>query len=115
MRLAALSVATLTVVCNSPPVLLAAVDANGNETAEVASEITANWTADSGEQWTVPLVFSVSQVMKIGRQPVSFQIGAKYYAESPSDGPDWGVRLAFTLLYPTAKPKPAAVPGADSK
>ena len=84
-------------------------------TFTLASEMTTNWNAPSGEQWTVPLIFSVSQVMKIGKQPVSFQIGAKYYAESPSNGPDWGIRFAVTLLYPTAKPKPGAVPGTSGK
>jgi hypothetical protein len=84
-------------------------------TFTLASEMSANWNAPSGEEWTVPLVFSISQVMKIGKQPVSISIGAKYYAESPSNGPDWGVRGAFTLLYPTAKPQPGAVPDTYAK
>src|SRR5207244_8509753 len=66
-------------------------------------------------KWTVPLIFSISQVLKIGKQPVSIQLGGKYYVDTPRYGPDWGVRLNFTLLYPTARPKPGPIPGTYSK
>ena len=48
----------------------------------------------------------VSQILKIGKQPISIQFGGRYYAEGPSGAPDWGVRLNFTLLYPTGKHEP---------
>jgi hypothetical protein len=38
--------------------------------------------------------------VKIGNMPVQFQIGARYYAEKPADGPEWGLRFAITLLFP---------------
>jgi hypothetical protein len=57
-------------------------------------------------QWTVPLNLSVTQVFKIGKQPMSLQLGGRYYADGPSGAPDWGVRLTFTLLFPTGKPEP---------
>ena len=44
--------------------------------------------------------FRVYQVMKLGRQPVQLQFGGRYYAEKPEDGPDWGLRADFTLLFP---------------
>jgi hypothetical protein len=85
-------------------------------TFTLSSETSANWNNTPGDaKWTVPLVFSISQVLKIGKQPVSIQIGGKYYADSPRYGPDWGVRFAFTLLYPTSKPKPRPVPGTYTK
>jgi hypothetical protein len=85
-------------------------------TFTLSSEDTANWNNPPGDaKWTVPLVFSLSQVLKIGKQPVSIQIGGKYYADSPRYGPDWGVRLNFTLLYPTARPQPGAVEGTYGK
>jgi len=70
----------------------------------VASESTYDWESS---QWTVPVIGSVSQVLKIGHQPVSVQLGGKYFTEGPSGAPEWGVRLAFTLLYPTGKHEPA--------
>jgi hypothetical protein len=74
-------------------------------TFTISTESTANWNNTPGDaKWSVPLIFQISQVLKLGKQPVSFQIGAKYYADTPRYGPDWGVRFAFTLLYPTARP-----------
>ena len=55
----------------------------------------------------VPVIFQISQILKIGKQPISVQIGGKYYADSPRYGPNWGARFNFTLLYPTGKhPQP---------
>jgi hypothetical protein len=48
----------------------------------------------------VPLNLSVSQVMKLGTQLVSLQAGVRGYLVSPTNGPDWGVRLSLTLLFP---------------
>src|SRR5438477_2295434 len=76
------------------------------------TESTVNWNNTPGDaKWTIPLNFQVSQILKIGTQPVSIQIGGKYYADSPRYGPDWGVRLNATLLYPTARPKAGPVAG----
>ena len=78
-------------------------------TFTLSSESTANWNASSADgKWTVPVIFQISQILKIGKQPISLQIGGKYYADTPRYGPNWGVRFALTLLYPTARP-PAPV------
>jgi hypothetical protein len=42
----------------------------------------------------------VGQMLKIGKQPVQFLVGGRYYAEGPSDAPEWGLRLQVTLLFP---------------
>lgn len=73
-------------------------------TFSLNTESTYNW---STSEWTVPMNLMVSQILKIGPQPVSIQLGGRYYAEGPSGAPEWGVRLNFTLLYPTSKPEPA--------
>jgi hypothetical protein len=51
-------------------------------------------------QWTVPLNASVSQLLKVGKQPIQLALGAKYYAEKPDGGPDWGLRFTVTFLFP---------------
>ncbi len=62
------------------------------------TESTYDWEE---EQWSVPLNLLVSQLLRIGPQPVSLQAGARYWAESPDNGPEgWGVRIAFTALFP---------------
>ena len=52
------------------------------------------------EQWSVPVNFTASKLLKFGRQPVSIGGGLRYWADSPSGGPrDWGVRLSVTFLF----------------
>jgi hypothetical protein len=85
-------------------------------TFTLSTEASANWNNDPGDaKWTVPLIFQISQILKIGKQPISLQIGGKYYTDSPRYGPDWGVRFNLTLLYPTAKPKAGPVAGTYAK
>jgi hypothetical protein len=61
------------------------------------TESTYDWEA---EQWTVPINASVSQLLKFGRQPVSFSFGYSYYADGPDGGPDWGLNFKVTFLFP---------------
>lgn len=66
-------------------------------TLTLNTESTYDWT---GEQWTVPVNVTLSQVVKFGNQPVQFFVGGRYYAETPVDGQEWGIRFGFTLLFP---------------
>jgi len=66
-------------------------------TLTLNTESTYDWT---GKQWTVPINLMLSQVLKVGDQPVSLQIGGRYYAESPAQGPTWGLRFNLTFLFP---------------
>ncbi len=61
------------------------------------TESTYDW---EGEQWTVPINMGVNQLVRIGGQPVSFALGYRTYVETPTGGPDWGLRFAVTLLFP---------------
>jgi hypothetical protein len=60
-------------------------------------ESTYDWR-DS--QWTVPVNFQVSQLVKFGSQPVQLFAGIRAYPEAPDDGPEWGVRFGMTFLFP---------------
>lgn len=62
------------------------------------TESTYNWEA---EEWSVPVNFTVGKLVQIDRQPVSFTVGVRYWAESPDSGPDGiGFRGGVTLLFP---------------
>jgi len=63
----------------------------------VNTESTYDW---EHSQWTVPVNVSVSQLLKLGKQPIQLSLGAKYYADGPSGGPDWGLRFTVTFLFP---------------
>ncbi len=66
-------------------------------TLSVNTEASYDW---SNSQWTIPLNFQISQMFKIGDQPMQAFIGARYYAEKPANGPDWGLRFGLTFLFP---------------
>ena len=66
-------------------------------TFSLNTETTYDWRND---QWIVPVNFVVSQLFKIGDQPVQAFVGARYYVETPTGGPEWGLRLGMTFLFP---------------
>jgi len=51
-------------------------------------------------QWLVPINVTVQQLLKVGKQPISLQLGGRYYAEGPSGAPEWGLRFQISLLFP---------------
>ncbi len=68
-------------------------------TVMLNTESTYDW---EGNDWSVPVNFTVTQLFKIGKQPMSIQLGARYWPDTPEDtGPEgWGARLAYTLVFP---------------
>ncbi|MDQ3775630.1 MAG: transporter, partial [Pseudomonadota bacterium] len=61
------------------------------------TESTYDW---ENNQWTAPLNLQVSQLLKLGKQPIQLTLGGRYYAEKPEGGPDWGLRFVITFLFP---------------
>jgi hypothetical protein len=67
-------------------------------TFAVVTESTYDW---ENEAWSVPVIAQVSQLFKVGPQILQFGVGAKYWAESPDNGPEgWGFRAQLTFLFP---------------
>jgi hypothetical protein len=62
--------------------------------------ITANWQADSGDTWTVPIGGGVGKIFHLGRLPVNTQASAYYNVETPKYGPDWQLRLQVQFMFP---------------
>ncbi len=64
----------------------------------INTESTYDW---KNEAWSVPVIAQVAQMFKVGPQICQLTVGAKYWAESPDDGPDgWGLRVQLTFLFP---------------
>ena len=59
-------------------------------TYSLNTESTYDWT---NTQWTVPINVAVSQLVKIGEEPVQSQLAGRYYADAPVGGTDWGLGL----------------------
>ena len=61
---------------------------------------TANWEAEKGQRWTMPIGGGFGKIMRFGKQPVNINVQAYWMAESPQLGPDWQLRLQVQFLFP---------------
>jgi len=62
--------------------------------------ITANWKADSSNQWTVPLGIALGHIFHLGKLPVNAQIGGYYNVVRPDFGPNWQIRAQVQFMFP---------------
>jgi hypothetical protein len=67
-------------------------------TIAALTETVYDWNADN---WQVPVIVIVGQMLKIGPQIMQLAVGGKYWAEAPENGPDgWGIRVQLTFVFP---------------
>lgn len=69
---------------------------DSSTTFALSPELTYDWERD---QWNAPINFVVSQLLKVGDQPIQLGLGARYYADGPAGGPEWGIRANLVLLF----------------
>jgi len=62
--------------------------------------ITADWKADSGQRWTVPLGGGIGKIFHFGRLPVNMQLSAYGNVVKPDNGPDWQLRFQVQFMFP---------------
>lgn len=62
--------------------------------------MSADWEADSGEEWTVPLGGGVGRLVRFGEQPVDFKLVYYDNVEKPEFGADWTLQFTVKLLFP---------------
>ena len=62
--------------------------------------ITANWTADSSDRWTVPLGAGVGKLQRLGKLPVDFKLAYYNNVTKPAVGADWSVLLGMKFILP---------------
>ncbi len=62
--------------------------------------ITANWEADSGNQWTVPVGGGFGKMFEIGSQKMNTKLEAYYNVEKPDGAPDWSFGWTLQFLFP---------------
>ena len=63
-------------------------------------QMTANWKASSGNQWTVPIGGGIGRAFTIGRQGGTAQVEAYSNVERPAGGPTWSVLVTFQFVFP---------------
>ena len=62
--------------------------------------ITADWKQPSGQQWVVPFGAGFGKLFKLGKLPINGNVSAYYNTVKPDIGPDWTLRVQFTVLLP---------------
>jgi hypothetical protein len=62
--------------------------------------ITADWEADPGNRWTVPVGGGVGKIVKLGKLPLNLQLQAFYNVERPEDCASWQLRFQLLFLFP---------------
>jgi hypothetical protein len=63
----------------------------------INTESTYDWNSN---EWTIPVNLTVTQMLKLGKQPLTIMLGYRHYLDTPAGGPDWGVRFQVALLFP---------------
>ncbi len=71
---------------------------------QTAPIITANWRATSGNIWTVPFGGGVGRIMKLGFQPINWQLQFYGNAAYPTGGSSWTFRGQIAFLFPKLSP-----------
>lgn len=67
-------------------------------TFSLQAESVYDWTS---KQWSIPVNAIVSQVIKIGNQLIQLKLGARYWGDTPDNGPEgWGVKAGMVFLLP---------------
>jgi hypothetical protein len=66
----------------------------------VSPIVTANWEADGGDVWTVPLGGGVGHIFHFGKLPVNTQVAGYYNVATPEFGADWQLRFQVQLMFP---------------
>ncbi len=62
--------------------------------------ITANWEANSGQKWTVPLGGGFGKIFRIGPQPMNASIQGFYHADKQDVLDDWAMRVQLQFMFP---------------
>lgn len=65
-----------------------------------APMISANWSAVSSQQWTVPVGGGIGKIFRIGKQPVNASLSAYHNTQAPRNGADWQLQFQIQFLFP---------------
>ncbi|CAA0121276.1 Uncharacterised protein [Halioglobus japonicus] len=64
------------------------------------STITADWTADSGDEWTVPVGGGFGKVFTVAGESLSASLQGIANVIRPDDSAKWAINFQFSILFP---------------
>lgn len=62
--------------------------------------IMANWEAENGQKWTVPLGLGAGKLLFVGKLPLNCQAGYYYNILKPDGGPKGQIRAQIVMILP---------------
>lgn len=62
--------------------------------------MTANWNADKGEQWIIPVGAGLGKVFRLGKIPVNLNMQVFYNTVKPDDVGVWQSRVQLQFMFP---------------
>ncbi|HYN79582.1 MAG TPA: neuromedin U [Lamprocystis sp. (in: g-proteobacteria)] len=62
--------------------------------------VTVDWTAESDQQWVVPVGGGIGKIFHLGKLPVNTQLSGYYNVVTPDHGADWQIRAQVQLMFP---------------
>jgi hypothetical protein len=62
--------------------------------------MTANWEAESGDRWTVPIGGGFGKIVRVGKLPININSQIFYNVEKPEGAADWTWRFQVQLIFP---------------
>jgi len=66
-----------------------------------SGNILANWKADGGDVWTVPVGLGVGKVVYLGRLPVKIGLAGQWMPIHPDVfGQKWNIQVGITPVIP---------------
>ena len=66
----------------------------------IKAYLLANWRAQAGNRWLVPVGGGVGKLVTFGAMPVDFSATFYGNAVTPAGLPTWQTNLQMTLLFP---------------
>ena len=63
----------------------------------------ANWEAEEGQKWTVPLGGGFGKMLSAGKLPLDLQTQVFYNVIRPDGAPEWQLRVQLKIIFPTGK------------
>jgi hypothetical protein len=61
--------------------------------------ITANWTSDRDNRWTLPIGVGIGKAFKLGAEPVTLKFESYYNAIRPDRASSWAAQLTLTFQF----------------
>ena len=68
--------------------------------------ITANWKADAGQRWLLPLGAGIGKRFEIGSLPVALAVHYYYHVIKPDGAPDGLIRVDLIIPVPAGLQNP---------